>query len=152
MRCNKYLFIALFCLVTTGVFSQTNDAWKNKRLYTGMWLGYGTGFSMGIKADIQFFEYFSLGTEVGLSDNLYPTISLLPKAVFKPWQMEMNIFAGPILGYNLTYGLLWGAIYGVDIGFHLGPGVLYGTFHAGMGYAFGIGYKIGFINRKKNKE
>jgi hypothetical protein len=134
-----------------GIFSQTNDDWKNKHLYTGIWLGYGDGFSMGIQTDIQFFEYFSLGIETGLSNNLYPTISFLPKAVFKPWQIEINIFGGPIFGYNLTYGGLWGVVYGADIGFHLGPGVLYGTFHTGMGHAFGVGYRIGFIDRKKNK-
>ena len=149
MRCNKWLFIILFCLVTIGVFSQTNEEWKNKRTYTSMWLGYGTGFSMGIQADIQLLKYFSLGVEAGLSDKLFPTISFLPKAVFRPWQMEMNIFAGPQFGYHRTYEGLWGVIYGIDIGYYLGQGVLYGTFRTGMNYSFGIGYRIGFIDIKK---
>jgi len=133
-------------------FSQSDDEWKNKRLYTGMWLGYGTGFSMGIQADVQIFKYFSLGIETGLSDNLYPTISLLPKAVFRPWKMEISIFAGPIYGNNLTYGALWSMVYGMDIGYHLGPGMLYATIHNGMGYSFGLGYKMGFFDRKQKNE
>jgi len=152
MRYNKILFIFLFCLaVTMGLFSQTSNEWKNKYLYTGIWLGYGTGFSMGIQADMQFFEHFSVGIETGISNNLYPTISLFPKMVFRPWQMEIILFAGPNFGYNPTYGALWGVVYGVDIGFHLGPGVLFGTFHDGMVYAFGIGYRIGLIDRRNEK-
>jgi hypothetical protein len=132
-----------------GVFSQTNDVWKNKRLYTAMWLGYGTGFSMGIQADIQLFKYFSVGIDTGLSDKLFPTISLFPKVVFRPWEIEISIFGGPKIGYHRNYGGLWGIVYGADIGYHLGPGVLYGTFHTGMNYAFGLGYRIGFIDRRK---
>ena len=151
MRCNKYLFIIIFLFVSMGLFSQINDEWKNKRLYTGMWLGYGTEFSMGIQADIQFSDHFILGIETGLSDNLYPAISLFPKVVFRPWQTEIILFAGLNFGYNPVYGALWGVVYGVDIGFRLGPGVLFGTFHDGMVYAFGIGYKIGLIDRRNEK-
>ena len=150
MRCNKIVFIAIFAFLTISMaFSQSDDEWKNKRLYTGMWLGYGTGFSMGVQADWQFFEHFSLGTEVGISDNLYPTISLLPKAVFRPWEMEITVGAGPQFGYNLTYGALWGVIFSIEAGYHLGPGVFYVHWHDGMGYAFGVGYRIGFVDRKK---
>ena len=144
MRYNKYIFIALFCLVTSGVFSQTDEEWKNKRLYTGMWFGYGNGFSMGALVDVQIFEHFSVGIEAGLSDNMFPTISFFPKAVFRPWQMELMLFAGPKFGYNRTYGRLWGMVWGLDIGFNLGPGILCLTFRDGMGYSFGLGYKIGF--------
>ena len=61
--------------------------------------------------------------------------------------MEIIIFAGPQFGHHKTYDLLWGLIYGLDIGYHIGPGVLFGTFHAGMKYAFGVGYRIGFFKR-----
>jgi hypothetical protein len=63
--------------------------------------------------------------------------------------MEITVGIGPKFGYNLTYGALWGAAFTIDVGYHLGPGVLYINYHDGMGYAFGIGYKIGFFDRKK---
>jgi hypothetical protein len=149
MRYSKYLFIALFCLIVTKGFSQTNDDWKNKYLYTGLWLGFGTDFSMGAHADLQFFDHFSTAIEIGISDNLYPTIALFPKAVFRPWKMEIGVGIGPQFGYHVTYGALWGLIFSIDVGYHLGPGVLYAHYQDGMGYSFGIGYKIGFFDRKK---
>ena len=111
MHYTKQFFIILLFFITTSIFSQTDEEWKNKRLYTGMWLGYGTGFSMAVHADWQFYENFSVSIETGLSDNLFPTISILPNAVFRPWKMEIIVLAGPKFGYNKTYEGLWGAGY-----------------------------------------
>ena len=150
MRYIKQIFVILLFFITTSIFSQTDEEWKNKRLYTGMWLGYGTGFSMAVHADWHFHEHFSVGIETGLSDNLFPTISFFPKAVFRPLLMEISVFAGPKFGYNKTYEGLWGAVWGLDIGLPLGPGILYGAFRDGMGYSFGLGYKIGLFVTKRN--
>jgi hypothetical protein len=142
---------ALFVLTGHGIFPQSTNEWKNKTLYAGSWLGYGSGFSLGIQADMQFFKHFSVGLEAGLADKAYPAVSFFPKAVFRPGEMELTLFAGPCFGYNAIYGGFVGLVYGFDAGFHLGPGILYATVRNGAGYAFGIGYRIGFADRKRGQ-
>jgi hypothetical protein len=149
MRYSKSILVIIFMLSMNSIFAQTaEDNWKTKKFYTGGWLGYGTGFSFGAQADLHFSNHFALGLEAGLVDKAYPAMSLFPKAVFRPWQMEMIFFAGPCIGNNNIYGGFWGIAYGMDIGVPLGSGVLFGTIRSGVGYSFGVGYRVGFFSRK----
>jgi hypothetical protein len=151
MRYSKsILVISLILFINNSIFSQTAENKRNpKKIYAGGWIGYGTGFSMGAQADMHFSKHFALGVEAGLVDKAYPAMSLLPKAVFRPWQMEIVFFAGPCIGYNTIYGSFWGIAHGMDIGYRVGDGVLFGTYHGGAGYSFGVGYRVGFNRKSK---
>ena len=147
----KYFFLICLIFILIGnVFSQnniTNDNWKNNLIYTSVWAGYGSGFSMGIGADFQLSKVFALGIESGLVDKSYPALSLLPKLSFRPWNMEITLVGGIGFGYSQIYNFILGTNYGIDIGYNFGPGVLFANFRNGLGYSFGIGYKLGFLEK-----
>ena len=148
----RIIFFFVFLLILSfSLFSQestdNNDDWKNKKLYTSVWLGYGSGFSMGIGADVQIFRHFALGLEAGLVDKNYPAISIFPKLTLRPWRIGIDLYAGLSFGYSTVYDFIWGVPLGIDVGYNLGPGLLFVTARSGMGWAFGIGYRMGFFNR-----
>lgn len=144
-----FAFFIFFCIFQ--VFSQNdldNDNWKNKWLYTSVWTGYGSGFSMGLNVDAQFFRYFALGLELGLVDKSYPALTVLPKFTYRPWKMEIDLYGGLGSGYSTVYGYIWGVKYGFDIGYNLGPGIIFVKVDNGLGWSIGIGYRMGFLDKK----
>lgn len=150
----KKIFLLLF-LIFFGVFNlfsqeSTDDlSWKDKLIYINTWAGYGTGFSMGIGVDTQLSNYFALGLEFGLVDKNYPAISIFPKFTFRPWKMEIDLYAWFSFGYSMVYDFIWGIPYGIDIGYNLGHGLLFATVRNGMGWAIWIGYRIGYFERNR---
>ena len=145
------LSVCFVCIFTFQIFPQSNngnDNWKNKWLYTGAWAGYGTGFSTGLSADAQLRRNFALGMELGLADKSYPSISVLPKFTFRPWKMEIDLYAGIGIGYSTVYDFIWGVPHGIVLGFNLGPGLLFVDARNGLGWAVGIGYRMGFWDKK----
>lgn len=147
----KYGLIICFTLILAGnAFSQINtdsDNWKNKWLYVSAWAGYGSGFSMGICADIQLSNHFSLGIEPGLVDRNYPALSVLPQFNFRPGNAEISLYGGLSFGYSSAYKFIWGVNFGLDAGYRVGPGILFITARNGMGWDVGIGYKMGFLDK-----
>jgi len=148
----KLILLACFVLIFTyQVFSQNNssdDSWKNKWLYTSAWAGYGSGFSMGLGADVQLLKFFAVGLELGLVDKNHPALSVLPKFTFRPWKMEIDLYGGLGFGYSRVYDFIWGVQYGIDLGYKLGPGVLFAKLDNGLGWSVGLGYRMGFFNKK----
>ena len=149
----KISIIACFLfIVNLQAYSQTDfvaDDWKNKRLYTSAWAGYGSGFAMGLCADAQLYERFALGVELGLVDKSYPALSILPKYNFRPLKMEVGLYGGLGFGYSTTYDFIWGVKYGVDLGYKIGTGVMFVRVDNGLGWSLGIGYRIGFLKNDK---
>jgi len=142
-----FCFIFLFIFISFSQETLNDNEWKNKRIYTHTWVGYGSGFSFGVGADAQLFEYFSLGLESGLVGENDPAISIFPKFTFRPWNMEISAYAGVSFGYSTTYDFIWGIPYGLDVGYNIGSGILFVTLRSGMGWAVGIGYRMGFLAR-----
>lgn len=144
------LIICFYFVVILQVFSQeNNDSWKNKWLYTSAWAGYGSGFSMGLGVDAQLANIFALGSEIGFADKCYPSISLLPRLTFKPRKFQIDLYGGIGIAYSTEYDFVWGVPHGITLGYNLGPGLLFIHLRNGMGWSVGLGYRMGFLDKKR---
>jgi hypothetical protein len=140
------------------------NAWKNKRFYMGIWPGYGASIfedadefrfiSYGVFFSYQLTDLFALGIEGngayfigdywrGRNDIF---IGAVAKLTLRPSNFEVDVFIGPAIGTSFAF------FGGVQAGFNLGPGVIFidARLNSWLGYSFGMGYQIGFGNRKKN--
>lgn len=149
-----------------------ND-WKNKRVYIGMWPGFGAALISDYYIEDQkyisygaFFLYqlshlFAIGidgtgayyTKERFSGKNTFFISAVPTLTLRPSKFEIELFVGPAVGSgsNLDKAKLGFAVTGgVRAGYNIGPGIVFSDFRiiSDLGYSLGIGYKIGFGNRK----
>ena len=139
------------------------NAWKNRRFYMGIWPGYGASIfenaddfkfiSYGAFFSFQLTDLFALGIE---GDGAYFIgdywrgrndifVGAVARLTLRPSVFEVDVFIGPAIGTSFAF------FGGVQVGVNLGPGVMFidTRLNSFLGYSFGLGYQVGFGNRKK---
>jgi len=160
----------------TGLLGKINpaDKWKYQWLYAGANIGYNAGI-VDLREDwevyvpigaslyvmVQPFDLFGIGIDMSFGSSFAEglSISVTPTLTIRPSLFEIDVFAG--IGFNTSGGIVY--LGGVRGGIKLGPGVIYvearpmaNSVTTDWGYAYtnfainiGLGYQIGFIQRKK---
>jgi hypothetical protein len=160
----------------TGLLGKINpaDKWKYQWLYAGANIGYNAGI-VDLREDwnvyvpigaslyvmVQPFDLFGIGIDMSYGSSFAEglSISVTPTLTIRPSFFEIDVFAG--IGFNTSGGIVY--LGGVRGGIKLGPGVIYvearpmaNSVTTDWGYSYtnfainiGLGYQIGFIQRKK---
>jgi hypothetical protein len=117
--------------------NNSDDAWKNKWIYLGGGLGYGTSMwpnnfedwvTPFFTIDFVLTDFFAIGATVGIGIGLYgsavspvvPVIPIFAKLGGKIGRIELT---GNV-GYTVGFGFNLGATFG----FNIGPGILFAEF------------------------
>jgi hypothetical protein len=141
------------------------NAWKNRRVYIGIWPGFGASIfensdqfkfiSYGIFLSFQFSDLLAIGVEGNgayfIGDEYRGRNDIFAGAfarlTLRPSNFEVDVFIGP------AFGEFFGFYGGVEAGINAGPGVVFidARLNSWLGYSIGLGYQIGFGNRKGKK-